>query len=121
MSAKIVPFPTQTENVLEEINSYIRAYLTEVTADRDFINDVSNRMEIFIEKYANKLFEPTLNLVVPPNLSREQADALLLSIDKGIANTAKEVQDMVSNIIFERLHLEIQIYASQKNIKHRLC
>lgn len=120
MTAKIILFPTQTESLLEEINRYIRAYLAEVRADNDFINYVSHRMKIFIEKYASKSFEPTLNLVVPPNLSQEQADALLLSIDKGISDTAKEVQDMVSSIILERLQLEIQIYESQKNVKYQL-
>ena len=121
MTAKIVPFPLQTENPWEEIDRYIRAYLAEITTDRDFINDVGNRMSHFIENYASKSFEPTFNLIVPPNLSREQADALLMSLEKGVQATAAEVQDMVRNIIIERLHLEIEIYTSQKNIKYRLC
>lgn len=121
MPSKIIPFPTQVENPCEEIERHIRMYLAEITADNDFINYVSNRMRYYIENYACKSFEPTFNLVVPPNLSQEQADALLFSIDKSITKTAEEVQDMVRKIIMERLHLEIEIYVSQKNIKLRLC
>jgi len=123
LTAKIIPFPTpiQTESPWEELDRYIREYLGEIAVDNDFINNVGKRMRIFIEKYASKSFEPTFNLVVPPNLSLEQADALLLSIDKGVQDTAEEMQDMVRNIIIERLHLEIEIYTSQKNIKYRLC
>ncbi|GMB01220.1 hypothetical protein [Pelosinus sp. IPA-1] len=121
MQSKIIPFPTQVENPCEEIERHIRMYLAEITADKDFINYVSNRMRDYIENYACKSFEPTFNLVVPPNLSREQADALLLSLDKGVKETAEEVQDMVGKIIMERLQLEIEIYASQQDIKYRLC
>lgn len=121
MPSKIIPFPTQVENPCEEIEKHMRMYLAEITADKDFINYVSGRMRYYIENYACKSFEPTFNLVVPPNLSREQADALLFSIDKGVKETAEEVQDMVGKIIMERLHLEIDLYKNQKDIKFRLC
>jgi hypothetical protein len=120
LAAKIVPFPTQTENPWEEVNEYIRAYLAEILADKAFINHVGNRMKDFIEQYASKSFEPTFNLIVPPNLSQEHADALLFSIDQGVQATAEEVQDMIRKIIIERLHLEIELYTSKKNIKYHL-
>ena len=123
LSAKIIPFPTplQTKSPWEEVDRHIKAYLTEIAVDSDFTNYVSNRMQAFVEKYASKSFEPAFNLIVPPNLSREQADALLVSIDKGYQNTADEVQDMISKIIIERLNLEIEIYTSQKTTHYRLC
>jgi len=123
LTAKIVffPAPKQIENSWEEVNTHIRAYLMEIEANQDFINFVGNRMKDFVEKYASKSFEPHFNLTVPPNLSQEQADALLISIDKGIQDTAEEVQDMISKIIIERLQLEIEIYQSQKSIHYRLC
>lgn len=121
MATKIIPFPTRTESPWDELDRYIRIYLAEIIADNDFINYVGNRMRDFIEQYASKSFEPTFNLIVPPNLSHEQADALLSSIDKGVQDTAEEVQDMIKKIIIERLHLEIELYTSKKNIKHHLC
>jgi len=123
LTAKLVFFstPIQTERPWEEVDRHIRAYLTELAADRDFTDYVGNRMKIFVEKYASKSFEPAFNLIVPPNLSREQADALLVSIDKGVQGTAEEVQDMISKIIIERLQLEIEIYKSQNGVKYRLC
>ncbi len=121
MSTKIIPFPTQVESPLEELDRHIRTYLAEITVDRDFINCIANRMRFFIENYATKSFQGNFNLIVPPNLSREQADALVLSIEEGVQKNAKEVQEMVRKIIMERLHLEIEIYISQKDIKYRLC
>ena len=123
MTAQLVPFPTQiqTQCPWEEVDKHIRAYLTEIEANQHFINYVGDRMKNFVEKYASKNFEPTFNLIVPPDLSQEQADALLLSIDKGIQNTAEEVQDMISKIIIERLQLEIEIYQNQNSVKYRLC
>lgn len=120
MAAKIILFPVQTKKPWEEVDQHIRAYLSEITSDIDFITDIGDRMRYFIEKYASKAFEPSFNLIVPPNLSQEQADALLLSIDQGVQETAEEVQDMVRKIIIERLHLEIEIYASQKSKKYHL-
>ena len=120
MTAKIILFPIQTESPWEKVDRHIRAYLAEIAADKTFINYVGNRMKDFIGKYASKSFEPTFNLIVPPNLSREQANALLFSIDKGVQNTAEQVQDMVSKIITERLHLEIEIYTSQKKYNENL-
>ncbi|WP_378952355.1 hypothetical protein [Pelosinus sp. sgz500959] len=117
MAAKIIPFPIQNEQPLEEIDRYIRDYLAEIEADRDFIDYISNRMNYFIKNYANQYFEPTFDLVVPPNMSREQADALLLSIEMGVEHTAKQVQDMVGKIILERLQLEVELYEKQKNMK----
>lgn len=121
MTAKIIPFPTKPQTPWEEVDIHIRAYLAEITSDKDFINDIANRMKHFIEKYASKSFDPTFNLIVPPNMSSEQAEALLVSIDKGVQETAEDVQDMVRKIIVERLHREIEIYISQKKIIYRLC
>ena len=116
LTAKIIPFPTPVpiESPWEEVDGHIRAYLAEIKSDIFFIDYVANRMKDFIDKYASKSFEPIFNLIVPPNLSREQADALLLSVDKGMQGTIEEVQDMVRKIIVERLHLEIQVYESRK-------
>lgn len=118
--ASIIPFPKQTESPDEEINRHIQDYLAEITPDKDFINYISHRMKNFIEKYTCKTFEPTLNLVVPANLSRVEADALVRSIDKGVQDTVEEMQAMVRQIIIERLHLEIEVYVSRKNIKYHL-
>ena len=67
----------------------------------------------FIDKYVSKTFEPIIDLPAPKNLSREEAEAILSSIEKGIDHTAQEVQDMINRIIIERLYLELEIYESK--------
>ena len=121
MAAKVIPFPKQIESPGEELDRHIRAYLAEMDTDKEFINHVSQRMKSFIEQYASKSFEPTLNLVVPPNLSREQADALVVSIDTGIQNTIEDIQDMMRKIVLERLHLEIEIYSNLRKLTYGRC
>ncbi|AIF53438.1 hypothetical protein [Pelosinus sp. UFO1] len=121
MNAKIIPFPEQVETPLEEIDRQIRTCLAEIKADRDFIDYVATRMKYFIENYASTYFQMNFNLIVPPNLSPEQAEALVFSIEKGVQDNAKELQDMIRKIIMERLHLEIELYMNQKDIKYRLC
>lgn len=121
MTAKIVPFPVYTEKPWEEVDRHIRAYLAELSADKEFINYVGNRMNNYIKNYASKSFAPTFNLIVPPNLSADQADALLSSLDKGVQDTAEEVQDMIRKIIIERLNLEIKLYTYRKDAKYHLC
>lgn len=121
MITKIIPFPSPKENPGEKIDEYIRLYLAETFPDKDFINYVGNRMKDFVEQYASHSFEPTFELIVPLNLSLQEADALLSSIDKGVQSTAEEVQGMITKIILERLHLEIELYTIKKNIKYRLC
>jgi len=110
MTAKIIAFSKEREQIPEKFDRLLRVYLTEMTTDSILVDYVGNRMKTFVEKYANIWFEPTLNLDVPPNMSQEQIDALLSSIEVGIQKHAIQVQEMVSNIIFERLYLEIEIY-----------
>jgi len=114
LTAKVIPFPKKPEQNLTETERLIRKWLVEMSTDNDLIEYVVDRMIMFIDKYANKSFEPTFNLSVPPNLSKEEAEALLLSIEKGVDNTAEQVCEMVNKIIVERFFLEIELYQMRK-------
>jgi lantibiotic modifying enzyme len=114
LTAKIIPFPKKPEPKLTEIENLIRRWLAAMSANHELMEYVVNRMLYFIEKYASKSFEPIFNLPVPPNFSKAEADALLLSIEKGVDNTANQVHEMINNIIIERFFLEIEIYETQK-------
>ena len=110
MTAKIITFPKDSEQIGDKFDRLVRVYLTEMTADSDLVDYVGDRMKTFVEKYANICFEPTLNLELPPNMSQEQVEALFSSVEEGVQNHITQVQEMVNNIIFERLYLEVQIY-----------
>ena len=114
MAASIIPFPKNHDQNLPEVEQLIRQWLTEMAASSDAVENIAERMMVFINKYATKEFEPTFDLPVPPNVSAEQAQALLASIEKGIDTTAQEVQEMINRIIIERLFLELEIYENRK-------
>lgn len=114
MAAKVIPFPQKSEMNLTEIERLFRKWLSEISGNPDLIEHVTKRMLAFVDKYTNKWFEPTFNLPVPPHFTQEEANALLVSIEKGVDNTANQVHEMINRIIVERFFLEIEIYESLK-------
>ncbi|WP_094605388.1 hypothetical protein SPSIL_001990 [Sporomusa silvacetica DSM 10669] len=117
MAAQVIPFPAKSEPNLTEMEKLIREWLFNVSEDEDFIETVASRMMNFINNYANKWFEPTFNLVVPSTLTLEERKALWVSIETGVDDTAKQVQEMINKIIVERFFLEIEIYESKEKGK----
>jgi len=115
--AKVIPFPTQSEPNLTEIEMLIREWLFNISEEHDFIEHVATRMMSFISNYANKWFEPTFNLPVPPTLTLEERKTLVASIETGVDDTAKQVQEMVNKIIVERFFLEVEMYESREKSK----
>jgi len=117
LAAKVIPFPTQSEPNLTEIEILIREWLFNISEEHDFIEHVATRMMSFISNYANKWFEPTFNLAVPPTLTLEERKTLVVSIETGVDDTAKQVQEMVNKIIVERFFLEVEMYESREKSK----
>jgi hypothetical protein len=117
LAAKVIPFPTQSEPNLTEIEILIREWLFNISEEHDFIEHVATRMMNFISNYANKWFEPTFNLAVPPTLTLEERKTLVVSIETGVDDTAKQVQEMVNKIIVERFFLEVEMYESREKSK----
>jgi hypothetical protein len=122
LAAILVPFPVKPDNNLTELDKIIRKWLAELSADPDLIHHVAERMISFIDNYASKTFEPTFNLPVPEHTSKQEAEALLAAIDKGMQATGEEVLEMINKIIVERFFLEIQLYeleTKQKKLDQR--
>lgn len=109
MSAKIYQFPSQAEPNLTNIESRIRASLAGLSDDERLIEQVTGRMMAFVKKYTNKTFEPNFCLPMPP-LSPEQTEAFVSALDNGVKSIAEQVQGMISQIVIERLFLEIEFY-----------
>jgi len=118
LAAKIIAFPDQSVPNATEIENVIREWLSRLSEDQEFIDTVADRMMSFIMNYTDKWVEPTFDLVVPPTLSREDRKTLLESIEKGVDDTARQVQEMVNRIIIERFFLEVDMYQSRKKEPH---
>lgn len=113
----MIPFPRKSEQKAEEIEQVIRKWLNKMSADHDCVNHVTERMLIFINQYACKIFEPAFNLPAPANMSEKEAEAMLLSIQEGVDQAAEQVQEMINRIIVERFFLEIELYELQRTEK----
>lgn len=118
MAAKIIAFPDKSVPSATEIENVIREWLLHLSEDQEFIDTVAERMMNFIMNYTDKWVEPTFDLVVPATLSHEDRKTLLESIEKGVDDTARQVQEMVNRIIIERFFLEVDIYQSRKKEPH---
>lgn len=112
--AKIVPFPQDSADNLDDVEKLIRKWLTEVSVDTQLIETVTHRMMFFISEYAFESFEPIFNLVVPASLSQAEAEILLHSINNGTDKLGEKVQLMINRIIVERFFIEIEIYKNSK-------
>ncbi|MDR3561600.1 MAG: hypothetical protein P4N59_09220 [Negativicutes bacterium] len=119
MTAKIIPFPTQTEVSLTTIDKKLRVYLAELTGDNQLVEHVAERMKTFIKKYTYKTFSPEFDLPLPP-LSPAQTKTFSQALERGVQNVVIQVQDMINQIIFERLFLEVEIYEKMHGHKAAL-
>lgn len=119
MSASIIPFPRKPAQNAVELEKIMRRWLAELSTDPDLIETVVTRMLTFIEQYASKPFEPVFDLPVPRDLSQEETEALLEAIEKGTDAMARQVQQMINEIIIERFFLEVEIYKTRNSVVTR--
>lgn len=117
MAAKVVPFPKVVGHSVNEVEALIRKWLEQMGEGTELTEHVVKNMMVFIEQYATKMFEPVFNLAVPPNLSKEAADALVASIEEGMDGVAIQVQEIINRIIVERFFLEIEIFYQRHPLK----
>ncbi len=115
MAARIVPFPAQPAH--NEVDSRIRLCLSEMSSDEALIDAVATRMKFFIDRFACKTFRPVFDLVVPAGMTKDDAQALMRSIEKGVDAAAEQVEKRICEIIIERLFLEVEIYKNRARQK----
>lgn len=115
MSASIIPFPRKPDQNAAELEKIMRRWLDELSTDSELIETVVTRMLTFIEQYACKPFEPVFDLPVPRDLSQAETEALLEAIEKGTDAMARQVQQMINEIIIERFFLEVEIYKTRNS------
>jgi hypothetical protein len=99
MAAKVIAFPGKTGPKATEIEEVVRQWLLQLSGEQDFIDTIAERMMNFITNYTDQWVEPTFDLVVPATLLLEDRKALLASVEKGIDDTAGQVQEMINRII----------------------
>ncbi|WP_346356143.1 hypothetical protein [Azotosporobacter soli] len=117
MTAKLILFPSLKESSIEEtpretITNVLFEYLQEISTDNDFIHYISNRMTEFVLRYASRSYTPVVKMDFPSYLSTQDAESLLAAIDETIQSASNEMNQLLKQIIIERLQFEIDIYRS---------
>lgn len=115
MPARIVTLPARPAQ--DEVDSRIRQYLSAMSSDPELIETVALRMKFFIDRFAGTIFRPVFDLAVPAGISKEEAQALLRSVEKGVDAAAEQVEKMVCEIVIERLFIEVENYQYRKEGK----
>jgi hypothetical protein len=108
VAARIVSFPVKHEQT--EVEAHVRRVLEELSPDAELVDAVAARMKLFIDRFASHTFAPVFDLAVPPQMTQQQATALLRSIKKGVDAVVEQTERALCEIIIERLFLEVEIY-----------
>ena len=104
--ADVIEFPIKTVRDWAIIESGMRTSLTQAGASAEMQNEIIDRMQEFYKKY-------NINFGISYELPAEyegQREAIISSINQGLADFAKHLHDMMSRIMFDRLLLEIELY-----------
>lgn len=117
LTTKIIPFPHRLDLGVMDIEGVIKKWLAAVSTDEELNEQVLKRMIDYITEYTSNYFEPKFDLPIPAFLTEAQTQAIVQSVEKGIDDTAFQVQEMVNKIIVERFFLEIELYQAQKRQK----
>ena len=70
-------------------------------------DEVLGQMKAVFQRYNVKFNVP---LELPANLSEEERQAVSLSVERAFADYEKQLQDLMNNILLERLQIEIELY-----------
>lgn len=106
--AEILPFPTKSVRDWRIIQEALNRTLIQAGADDSARTAIIDRMKSFCSKIARE-FDFSFDLPLPP-LTKEQRDALQDSLKQGVERAATQIHEMTSEILLDRVLLEIQLY-----------
>lgn len=106
--ADILRFPTKSVRDWRIIEEALNRTLIQAGADDSTRAAIIDRMKSFCSKIA-KEFDFSFDLSLP-SLTREQRDALQDSLERGVQRAASQIHEMTSEILLDRLLLEIRLH-----------
>ena len=109
MGTNIIEFPTRAVREWIMVERTIREVLEQVGASAEMTEEVCARMKDVYERY-NRMFTLALKLPLPEYLSLDQRRAIDDSIRNAVEGLTKEIHDYSSQVLFDRLCLEIELF-----------
>lgn len=70
-------------------------------------DEVIGRMKEVFQRYDLKF---TVPFEMPANLSEQQKDSVALAVERSFGEYEKQLHDLTSRVLFERLLIEIELY-----------
>ncbi len=105
--ADIIEFPSQTVQGWAGIERTLRNLFDKANAPIEMQEEILIKMKDVFKRYNVKFSVP---IELPAILPDELREAVVLSIDRALADYVKQLHDFTSNIIYERLLFEIELY-----------
>lgn len=109
MGTNIIEFPTRAVREWIMIEKTIRGVLEEAGASPEMTEEVCARMKDVYEKY-NHMFTLALKLPLPEYMSFEERSAVDDAIRNAVEGLKMDIHEYTSQVLFDRLRLEIELY-----------
>ncbi len=104
-----IKFPTDSAPEWVEFEKIIRDVFENAGASQEMTEQVSARMKGTYERY-NRKFNFALALPLPENLSSKQKKEIDNSIRKAVEDFTDEIHEYTSQVLLDRLCIEIELY-----------
>ncbi len=109
MTTEVKEFHTSSAGEWIMFEKTIREALEKAGASQEMVQEVSARMKEVFKRYDRK-FNFALALPLPENLSSKQREEIDDSIRKAVEGLTNEINEYTSEVLFDRLCLEIELY-----------
>ena len=109
----IVNFPTKAEHDWNKVEPSFRKVLVETNASTEMQNEILTKMANAYEKY-NAQFNVKLTLKLPEATTAIERENISGNLSQTFNHLQTQVQDLMQEILLDRLLLEIQLYNARK-------
>ena len=103
----LIEFPSQTVQGWTKIEHTLREIFSKAAAPAEMQDEVLGQMKAVFQRYNVKFSVP---LELPANLSEEERQAVSSLVERAFADYERQLQDLMNNILLERLQIEIKLY-----------
>lgn len=110
----ILQFPTKAEHEWKKVETSIRKVLHDTNASTDMQQSILEKMQNAYEKY-NARFNVKMTLSLPASTTSEEKQTISKNFTQSFRNLETQVQDLMQEILMDRLLLEMQLYNARKN------
>ena len=107
--SNVIEFPTWRVREWEPLRATMESVLAEAGAPMEMRDEVVSRMHQFWLEF-NRRWDVTVSVPLPAEMSASLRQGVTDAISEGFEDFASKVSGLMSEIILERLELEVELY-----------